>query len=138
MYCATWSERQPAKTAIEFVDERFETSTVVTYGELETIVQRTMAMLAAKGVNAGDRVALQLPKGLPFVYLHLAILRLGAISLPLNPGYPARELAYFLGDAEAKLFFADASARETVAPLLAEQPWLQECVFLDSVRPVAI
>jgi hypothetical protein len=89
--------QQPHKVAIEFVDEHFARAKRVRYGELEEIVLRTMAMLRVRGVGPGDRVAIQLPKCLPFVYLHLAVMRLGAISLPLNTGYPARELAYFPG-----------------------------------------
>ena len=46
------------------------------------------------------------------------------ISLPLNPGYPAHELSYFLEDAAAKLFFADAAAREAIEPLLPDLPAL--------------
>ena len=126
-YCRT----QPDKTAIEFVGEGFGESEVVSYGDLERQVQRTMAMLRANGVQSGDRVALQLPKCLAFVYLHLAIMRLGAICLPLNTGYPMRELAYFLEDAEASLFFAEGSARSSVMPLLARLPALRSCYFLD-------
>jgi malonyl-CoA/methylmalonyl-CoA synthetase len=122
---------QPDKAALEFVDERFKTATTVTYGELEDSVLRAMALLAAKGVTAGDRVALQLPKCLPFVYLYLATMRLGAICLPLNTGYPPRELAYFLEDAGAGLLFADERSRATVEPLLPDLPALSECVFLD-------
>ena len=90
-----FSLQQPNKIAIEFVGEHFDRASRVRYGELEQTVLRTMAMLRVRGVAPGDRVAIQLPKCLPFVYLHLAVLRLGAVSLPLNTGYPARELAYF-------------------------------------------
>lgn len=126
-----FSLHQPTKIAIEFVDEHFARASRVRYGELEQTVLRTMAMLRIRGVGPGDRVAIQLPKCLPFVYLHLAIMRLGAISLPLNTGYPARELAYFLGDAQAKLLFGDAAARVALAPALTELPALEEAIFLD-------
>jgi malonyl-CoA/methylmalonyl-CoA synthetase len=122
---------QPDKVALEFVDERFAATTTVTYGELEDNVLRAMALLAAKGVTAGDRVALQLPKCLPFVYLYLATMRLGAICLPLNTGYPPRELAYFLADAAARLLLADERSRAVVEPLLPDLPALAECVFLE-------
>lgn len=121
---------QPEKTAIEMIEDVLAPPQRVTYGELEQTVLRTMAMLRARGVAPGDRVALQLPKCLAFVYLHLAIMRLGAISLPLNPAYPARELAYFLEDAGVRLLFADREARTTVLPLLAQLPTLTESVFV--------
>jgi len=130
-------QAQPEKVALEFVDERFGPPTVVTYGELEEDVLRAMALLRAKGVGAGDRVALQLPKCLPFVYLYLATMRLGAICLPLNTGYPPRELAYFLADAEAKLLFGDECSRGSTEPLLADLPALAECVFLDAADDAA-
>ena len=123
--------QQPHKVAIEFVDEHFARAKRVRYGELEEIVLRTMAMLRVRGVGPGDRVAIQLPKCLPFVYLHLAVMRLGAISLPLNTGYPARELAYFLGDAGARLYVGDAAARAAVSPALSGLPALTEAIFLD-------
>ena len=89
--CRTYND----KLAIEYLLP--EGAERVRYGELETAVQQTMAYLQALGVQPGDRVALQLPKCLPFVYLHLAIMRLGAITLPLNPGYPETELVYSPG-----------------------------------------
>lgn len=118
----------PDKVALEFVGD--DGVTAVTYHRLEQTILRTVNYLQAKGVEKGDRVALYLPKCLPFVYLHLATMRLGAISLPLNSGYPVHELSYFLQDAEAKLLFADASARDSLAPMAADLPMLQEAVFL--------
>lgn len=125
---------QPDKVALEFFDDRHSSAIVVTYGELEQNILRTMALLHSRGVRAGDRVALQLPKCLPFVYLYLATMRLRAICLPLNTGYPARELAYFLADADAKLLVADEHSRAVVEPLLADLPALVECVFFDSAN----
>jgi len=123
-------EQYADKVAIEFVGDGGVTA--VTYDQLERTTLRTMAYLQAKGVRKGDRIALQLPKCLPFIYLHLAIMRLEAVSLPLNSGYPAHELSYFLQDAEAKLFFADDAAQETLPPMLAELPAVEETIFLDT------
>lgn len=49
-------------------------------------------------------------------------MRLQAISLPLNPAYGAAEMAYFLGDAGARLLFADAAARDWLEPILPPCP----------------
>src|SRR5690606_34414871 len=93
-------------------------------------VQRTMAYLRSLDVQAGDRVALQLPKCLPFIYLHLAIMRLGAITLPLNPAYPEAELHYFLEDSGAKVFFADSADEAKIQQIASKLPALQEVVYL--------
>lgn len=127
--------RRPDKVAIEISDAPNST---VTYGQLEENVQQTMAYLQHKGVNRGDRVALQLPKGLPFIYLHLAIMRLGAVSLPLNPDYPPRELTYFLDDADVALFVAHETNRETVDAIRPKLPNLHEVVYLSGEGPAGL
>ena len=118
----------PHKTAIEFI--RPTGSEIVTYAQLEENVRQTMRLLRGLDVQPGDRVALQLPKRLPFIYLHLAIMRLGAITLPLNPAYPEHELTYFLRDSGASLLFADVAAKETLAPILAPLPDLRRVLYL--------
>jgi malonyl-CoA/methylmalonyl-CoA synthetase len=128
--------RQPDKVALVFLSEgdggeRRAERQAVTYGELERLVRQAMAFLQSRGVEKGDRVALQLPKSLPFIVLHLAVMRLEAISLPLNPGYPPRELHYFLDDAGAKLFFASAMARAALEPEPGDLDSLEEIIYLD-------
>lgn len=123
------------KVAMEFLARpgRAEEAVQVTYGELEARVQQTMHYLLALGVRPGERVALQLPKCLDFIYLHLAIMRLGAISLPLNPEYPLSELAYFLADAGARLFFAADGEKERLQALRQDHnlPDMAKIVFIN-------
>lgn len=121
------------KTAIEFLLPGGTES--LTYSELEKQVEKTMAYLRSLNVHSGDRVALQLPKCLPFIYLHLAIMRLGAITLPLNPGYPENELVYFLTNSGACLFFADACSQENFETILNKIPSLEKVVYLQTDRP---
>ncbi|MBI5586166.1 MAG: AMP-binding protein [Deltaproteobacteria bacterium] len=74
------------------------------------LLQKTRAaagVLGSLGISNGDRVALLLPKGLEFIELHLAVLALGAVVLPLNPGYRPEEIAYFLFDSETNLLITD-------------------------------
>jgi malonyl-CoA/methylmalonyl-CoA synthetase len=121
--------RYADKTALEFMGKGGVTA--ISYGQLEENVLRTMGYLRAKGIERGDRVVLHLPRCLPFIYLHLAVMRLGAISLPLNAGYPAHEMCYYLKDAEAKLLFADEQARDNLDTYPGGLPSVEETVFLD-------
>ncbi|HKT53652.1 MAG TPA: AMP-binding protein [Caulobacteraceae bacterium] len=86
----------------------------IDYGALETGVGRVAALLKAKGVAPGDRIACQTPKSTAAIMLYLASLKIGAIFLPLNTAYTAAEVDYFLSDAEPALFVQDAEglARE--------------------------
>jgi malonyl-CoA/methylmalonyl-CoA synthetase len=65
-------------------------------------------MLQAEGVGKGDRVAIQLTKRMEFLYLHFAVLSVGAITLPLNPEYREEEVGYFLSDSGSSLYVTDA------------------------------
>lgn len=72
--------------------------------------------LVELGVQPGDRVAVQVDKSPETVMLYLAVLRAGAVYLPLNSGYTGDELRYFLDDAEPSLLVCapafEAQARE--------------------------
>src|SRR5215216_3195792 len=122
----------PSKVALEFIDPPLQ---CVTYAELDRLVQQTKGYLRSLGLQPGDRVALQLSKSLEFILLHLATIRLGAITLPLNLAYPSDEIEYFLGDSGAKLFFALESSKEKIQSILPRLPELQECIFLDPGKP---
>jgi malonyl-CoA/methylmalonyl-CoA synthetase len=84
--------------------------TALSYGALETGVGRLAAVLVAKGLGAGDRVAAQTAKSPQAVMLYLATLQVGAVFLPLNPAYTEVEVGYFREDAEPALFVTDAVA----------------------------
>jgi malonyl-CoA/methylmalonyl-CoA synthetase len=118
----------PDKVALEFIDPPLQR---VTYAELDELVNLTVSYLQHLGLQPGDRVALQLSKCLEFILLHLATVRSGAITLPLNLAYPPDELNYFLEDSGAKLFFALESSKEKTQSILPDLPNLQQCIFLD-------
>ena len=111
---------QPDKIAIEL--QTAEGPRSLRYGELEMQVQRCMAWLLALGLRPGACAATQLPTCLAFVQLHLAICRLGALHLPLNPAFPLAELRYFLADSGATLFFhaADHADAASIAEAIRD------------------
>ena len=105
-----------AKVALEFL--RQGKSQKVTYQQLETYINAAASYLLSLDVQAGDRVAIQLPKSLEFIFLHVAAMRIGAISLPLNPAFTASELDYYLRDSEAKVFIGDKNRQDEFTIML--------------------
>jgi malonyl-CoA/methylmalonyl-CoA synthetase len=83
----------------------------LTGGQLLNDVERYASALVSFGVRQGDRIVVQTEKSLAQALLYLASLRIGAAYVPLNPAYLPDEVAYFLGDAEPRLFVCDP-ARE--------------------------
>ncbi|MEE2763184.1 MAG: malonyl-CoA synthase [Pseudomonadota bacterium] len=82
--------------------------------------ERMAGALKALGVAPGDRVAVQVDKSPEAILLYLATLRVGGVYLPLNTGYTADEIGYFLGDAEPALFVCQPAALEA-AKAIAEK-----------------
>ncbi len=99
-------------TCLELAD-----GTCVSYGEIGARSGRLAGLLENLGVVPGDRVLVQVGKSPEAVVLYLACLRAGAIFLPLNTAYTAREVEYFLGDAEPRLVVCDPRAEAELAPL---------------------
>ena len=67
---------------------------------------RYAGALRSLDVTQGDRVLVQVDKSPDALLLYLATLRIGAIFVPLNTAYTPTEVAYFLGDAQPRLFVA--------------------------------
>lgn len=61
------------------------------YAELDALVDRVVAGLAAEGLRPGDVVGLVLPSGPEYVVAYLAAARIGAVTAGVNPRFPASE-----------------------------------------------
>ncbi|MDZ7270744.1 MAG: long-chain fatty acid--CoA ligase [candidate division KSB1 bacterium] len=75
---------------------------VISYRELDILVNRLAGALHRLGVRKGDRVALVLPNIPQYVIGYWAALRLGGIVVPTNPLYTERELEHQLRDSGAE------------------------------------
>ncbi|MER8409104.1 MULTISPECIES: malonyl-CoA synthase [unclassified Mesorhizobium] len=91
----------------------------ISYGEMLARSAQLAHVLSQLGVEAGDRVAVQVEKSPEAIFLYLACLRAGAIFLPLNTAYTLTELEYFFRDAEPRLIVCDP-ARVTEIGALAQ------------------
>ena len=77
--------------------------TTLTFAQLKDRVDRIAANLRRLGVDHGDVVSFQLPNWWEFVAIHLACVRIGAVSNPLMTIFRARELEFMVGFAESKV-----------------------------------
>ncbi len=93
------------KKAIRFLREGI-IETEISYKNLDQDANRIANTFLSLGIKKGDRVILYLPKSLCFIVAHLALQKIGAISVPLNPGFKQSEMVYLLEDTEAKLVIA--------------------------------
>ena len=89
----------------------------ISYGEMLARTAQLANVLVLRGVEPGDRIAVQVDKTPENLLLYLASLRAGAVYLPLNTAYTLAELDYFIGDSEPKLVVCDPSKRDGLAEI---------------------
>lgn len=89
----------------------------VTAAELDGRVDAAVAHLRGLGVDASSRVALALPVSVEHVVLIFALLRIGALWIPLNPQLQGEPLGHQLRDSGAT-----AVVTESFGPLLDHLP----------------
>ncbi|GAB4337761.1 MAG: class I adenylate-forming enzyme family protein [Candidatus Abyssubacteria bacterium] len=92
------AERYPDKSAFEWGSE------VRTYAEfLKEVDLLAAALQKTLGVKKGDRVALVLGNDIAFPLTFFAAARIGAVSVPINTRFVAKEIAYILNNCGASV-----------------------------------
>ena len=79
---------------------------VVSYAGLNEATARFAGLLRERGVGLGDRVGIMLPNVPYFAVAYYGVLRAGGAVVPMSVLLKQREVAFYLGDPEAKLVFA--------------------------------
>jgi long-chain acyl-CoA synthetase len=87
--------RLPDHTAV-IHDER-----KMTYRELEEATNRLASSLAGLGLRQGQKFVIMLPNISEFVVAYFGVLKTGAVVVPINVLYKAREIEFLLEDSEA-------------------------------------
>ncbi|MFI0486677.1 Pls/PosA family non-ribosomal peptide synthetase [Actinomadura sp. 9N215] len=72
---------------------------VLTYGELDERANRLARHLLAEGARPGDRIGLLFDDAVHSYAATLAVLKINAVYVPLDAGYPPDRLSYIVGDA---------------------------------------
>lgn len=108
----SWTPRTLAQ-ALDCATESFGDRPLVitdqrtyTYAEIQDRSRRLAAGMVELGVEPGDHVAMVMANYPEFVAVKFAIARAGAVCVPINYLYQARELGYVLDQSDAKLLVA--------------------------------
>ncbi len=100
----------PERLAWRFIDS----GEAATYREVQAMVNRIAAGLHGLGVRKGTHVAVMVPNVPQFPVTWLAIGRLGAVMVPVNVSYTARELDYIVNDGKAQYLVIDEAFLPTL------------------------
>jgi long-chain acyl-CoA synthetase len=93
------ARKHPTRDAVVLGDTR------LTYAQVNGAANQVANLLVERGIQPGDKVALSCPNLPFFPIVYYGILKAGAVVVPLNVLLKGREIAYHLGDSEAKAYF---------------------------------
>jgi long-chain acyl-CoA synthetase len=116
---------------------------VTSYEEFDDAAARVAGLLRERGLEPGDRVGIMLPNVPEFALAYYGVLRAGGVVLPMNVLLKQREVAFYLGDSDAKLILAwhevvrvaEQGAAQVGAECIAVEPEAFRRV-LSSTRPL--
>lgn len=135
--CDVWARREPDRLAIL---RRLPGggSERVSYGALREASDRFALALKRLGIRKGDRVAILLPQSPAVVIAHLAVAKLGAISLPLAVLFGPDALSFRLRDSGAKAVLLDESGLAKLGEIEARLPDLETVISVDGASGGAL
>ena len=114
-YAAIWegiAEIAPERVAIACGPEH------LTFGDFDARADRVARVLAEAGLEAGDKVAIELVNGPAYLEVFYGALKLGCVPVNVNYRYVDAELVYLLDNAEARALVFHSDFAATVATAL--------------------
>ncbi len=96
------ARRLPDKTALIFREEK------ISFSQLELMATRLANKLQSVNVKKGDRVAIILPNSSSCAVAYFAVMKLGAVAVPLDFRVKGEELFPILTDAQVKVVITSA------------------------------
>jgi long-chain acyl-CoA synthetase len=104
----------PDRDALVFGEMR------LSYSFVDQVANQVANLLVSRGIQPGDKIAISSPNLPYFPMVYFGALKAGAVVVPLNVLLKPREIAYHLGDSEAKAFFCFQGTAELP---LGEMGW---------------
>ena len=116
--CDDWAAREPARTAI--IDMTGPVRRDVSYAALRAMAESLATALADRGVTKGDRVGVLRSQDPWCAAAHVAIWKLGAVSVPLFKLFREEALKSRVGDSGLILSVADAEGAAMLSAIGSE------------------
>lgn len=112
----------PDSVWLKFRDETY------TWAEVLSNVHRAANGLLDLGVQPGDRVAIMMGNRPEFIWVHLGIVFIGALSVPVNISQRGNTLRHILTDSDSVVIVFEEGLRDAVLAVRDELPNLRSTV----------
>lgn len=126
------TDPRTANTIALFYEDDAGYESQFTFSQLRALSNQFAQVLAECGVTAGERVAILLPQAPETLIAHLAVYKLGAITVPLTVLFRREALLHRLRDSGCRAVVMHSESWPIVEPLLNELPELTSVVLTDT------
>ncbi|RLL46835.1 long-chain-fatty-acid--CoA ligase [Oceanobacillus piezotolerans] len=120
------ARRIPNKTAIIYEGETYS------YERFNNEVNKLAHGLLKQGVKKGDKIAFMMKNSDKFMIVYYAIMKVGAIAVPVNFRLTINEVAYILDDCDASIVFFDGDYTSLINYATAENEKIYMKVAIDN------
>jgi acetyl-CoA synthetase len=135
--CDRWALAEPDRAALVAVDGS-GTPETIPYGTLRDLSNATANLFEAYGIRQGDRVGVLLQQSPETAYAHIALFKMGAISIPLFTLFGQEALEHRLRDGGAKAVITDRDGASKLAAIRERLPALQHVFCVDDAANGAL
>src|SRR5712671_46222 len=104
----------------------------ITYRELEGRSNQLAHLLRQHGIEKGDRVGLYLPKCVESIISMLAVLKAGAVYVPLDPQAPADRVGYIIDNCSIRALITKEEKLRGLSPSTLAS--IDFCVMADEAE----
>ena len=121
----TYLKYDTTKTVVDYFEEQVKETPdnvalvcenkTLTYKELNEKANSLAHYLRENNVNVGDIVGIMVHRSTEMIVGLLAILKVGACYLPIDPEYPTDRINYILNDSESKTLLVHTSTLNTLS-----------------------
>ena len=118
----------PEKEALVFEDKRY------TYRELNELANRLANELASRGVKKGDKVGMLSFNSDSFVIAYFAVMKIGAVVVPLNFRLAPPEVEYILDNCDAVACLLGSEFVPLAREIRDRLPAVKDWILLDGER----
>jgi long-subunit acyl-CoA synthetase (AMP-forming) len=125
------SAERAQEVAIRTKDDAF----TITWGELRERVDALAGGLHGLGLRRGDTLALMIGNRPEFHLCDIAAMMVGAAPFSIYSTYTAEQIAYLVGDAEARILICEQQFLERVLEARQSLPNLEHLIVIDGEAP---
>src|SRR5581483_12412998 len=108
---ATQVRQRPEAIALHCEEEQ------LSYAALDRCANQLAHLLCQQGIKAEELVGVCMDRSVLMLVAMLAILKVGAVYVPLDPSYPLERLSYMLQDARVSLVLSGRQQHDLLASL---------------------